>query len=304
MGSRLVANRKKSLPITALTVFFAVALLIVRTSGVPVEADEAQGNAMIVIHVEDDVSKRAIRWVSIRIVTDDREYEGLTDATGTVRFPNIPPGVYGIFAAEPDFAFAKTYALTAKPDAGSSVTILGTRTHARLIGSVQSRTELKPDAATSQTLDSASALLTGSVGASLGSVTSIGSQPAAPLTIHNEGAALTAATVNGAPLFGSGSKVPLTLFSADIFSSASVGSGTIGAPDGSLNFQTYEPVIDWGGILQGRIAPFKVESRHSEQRRRQFRSEEPLGALASPSFMPNEPTTLPLTALPLPTRAG
>ena len=223
-------------------------------------ADESR-TVVVSIHVLDEVSKLAIPRAEVRIVSDAREYIGLTDSTGIARFDAPAAAEYGVFATEPDFAFANTYVLNVKNGTDTNITILGSRVRVRRIGKVQAIAGARPDPGTSLTLDSPSTQLAGSVGASLGSMTSVslGTQSTG-LTIHNESSALSTATVNGAPIFPSGSKLASSLFSADIFSGANVGGGVIGAPNGTLNFSTYDPVIDWGGVVQGRIASFGSSS--------------------------------------------
>ena len=217
----------------------------------------AAEQATITVRVVEDVSKAPIPRVGVRLVSTERQYDGVSDASGSVRFSGVEPGSYGVFASDPDYAFADTSAITAKASSASAVTVLGTRTRPRRIGSVQSRTDARPSAATSQATEAAAALLAGSVGASLPNITALGVGPSAnSLTIHNEGPASTTATINGAPLFPSGSRIPLGLLRGDLFSSAGIGPGTIGAPSGTLNIQTYEPVIDWSGLAQVRGAAF------------------------------------------------
>ena len=221
----------------------------------------APAGSTITVRVLDDISKRPIQRASIRIVSDGREYDGLTDSTGTSLFQNVEPGSYGVFADERDFAFARTYAITTTAGSTDTITILGTRTRPARIGVVQSRISAKPDPAVTQSFDSASAEIAGGAGTALSSLTAVNATSGSSgIQIHNEGAGLTTATVNGAPIFPSGAKVPSSLFAGDIFSSASVGGGTLGAPDGTLNFSTYEPVIDWGGVVQGRLAPLDASA--------------------------------------------
>ena len=226
-------------------------------------ASEAQSadssRTVIIVRVLEAISKSPIARASVRIVSDGQEYDGLTDSTGTSRFENVEPGSYGVFAKDPDYAFPNTYSIIAQPGAASSATvsILGTRTRPARIGTVQSRVAAKPDPATTQSFDAASSDVAGSVGSGLNSLTSVNSGASSSgVQVHNENSSLTTATVNGAPIFPSGAKLPTSLFAGDIFSSASVGGGTLGAPNGTLNFSTYEPVIDWGGLVQGRIAGF------------------------------------------------
>ncbi len=215
----------------------------------------APASSKITVRVLDDISKRPIPRASVRIVSERREYDGLTDSTGTSLFENVEPGSYGVFAEERDFAFARTYAIMAKGGSTDTITILGTRTRPARIGFVQSRVPAKPDPATAESFDSAAADIAGGAGAALSSLTAVNATSGSSgIQIHNEGAGLTTATVNGAPIFPSGAKVPSSLFAGDIFSSASVAGGTLGAPAGALNFSTYEPVIDWGGVVQGRLA--------------------------------------------------
>jgi len=232
----------------------------------PAVAAEPSVVGSVTVRVVDDISKTPIPRAGVRVVTDSREYDGLTDANGTARFPEIIPGVYGIIVAEPDFAFTKTYAITTKPGEATTVTVLGTRTGMRKIGYVQAHAQTRSDAATAVGAESAAAVLSGSAGASLGSLPAAGTGPNASLAIHNEGPGLTSATINGAPIFASGSRIPVALFSGDIFSSAGLASGAIGAPDGSLNFQTYGPTIDWSGILQTRGASFGSTSGAIQER--------------------------------------
>jgi hypothetical protein len=227
----------------------------------PAEArSQTATTTTVIVHVVDDVTKTPIVHASVRLVSDSREYRGLTDATGTSRFPNVEPDSYDVITQQRDFAFRRSYTIAVTASSSSSVTVLGTRTRLARIGGVQSRGPAKPDPATTQNADSAAATLAGSAGAALGSLTAVSQDGRSAYQVHNENASLTAPTLNGAPIFPSGANVPGALFSGDIFSSAGVGAGTIGAPDGTLNFSTYDPVIDWEGVLQGRPASFDASA--------------------------------------------
>lgn len=245
----------RNFPVCFTVLRAAVALIFSIACVAPTTGAETDGSSLT-IYAVDAVTRSTIQRVSVRVVSDRREYDGLTDRTGMVRFEHLPAGTYGVFAAEPAFEFATTFAVTVVKNA-AVLTVAGKRVRARVIGSVEARTLGRADPSASTSSESNAAAITGSVGSALSSVTALGAMaPSSPLTLHNEKSTLTGVTLNGAPLFASDANLASSIFSADIFSSASVERGSIGAPDGTLNFQTYEPVIDWEGVLGGRAASF------------------------------------------------
>ncbi len=111
------------------------------------------------------------------------------------------------------------------------------------------------------------AVIAGGVGASLPNLTGIGKDPSGFLTINGEGAQTTTATVDGAPIFPTGSPMQLGLLSPDIFGSASVSQdGTAGAPDGTLALQTFDPTIDWQGVVRNRPSSYGGDSLSLQER--------------------------------------
>lgn len=222
------------------------------SSGVPSFADPLPTN--VTIRVLDDISKTPVARAGVRLISDAREYDGLTDSSGTSRFEHVVPGLYGVFVQQLDYAFADTRSLTVVAAGTSLITVLGTRIRTQRIGGTQARLQSQPNPATAAAASGASAELSGSVGTALRNSPAVGLDThSTSLLIHGENASTTTATINGAPIFPGGAKLPGSLFVGDVFSSASVGGGSLGAPDGTLNFSTYEPVIDWEGLAQGRI---------------------------------------------------
>lgn len=223
---------------------------------------------VVTVHVLDTLTRAPIMQADVRIRTDAIEYTGITNSKGIVEFRTVRYGTYGVFTHHPEFSFLNHNAITVDASSKTAVlVIVGLRVSPKLIGTVESRASLPPDPSTERSLEMGSTLIGGSVGSSLGSLAQVGSAVVgSPIQLHNESGSLTTATINGAPIFPAGSPVSNLLFSTDIFSAANVSGGTIGAPNGSLNFSTLAPTIDWNGLSEARVASFGAASYNLQER--------------------------------------
>ncbi len=249
-----------------------IACLLVSLIAIPSTLDPAlaAGDATpgsVRIVVLESFAKQPIPRVDVKLDADDHEYEGFTDANGVVTFGAVLPGQYGLSVFEPNYAFPKDDVVTVAAGSATSLTIVGTRTTPRKIGTVRAKSTPPPNAAHTIAPDDAAAQIAGNVASAVSSLPSLGRDGFGNLTIHNQGAGLTTATVNGAPLFPSGSATQLNLFSSDAFSSASVDpTGALGAPGGGLNFTTVTPTIDWAGLAEQRYASFGSSASNVQMR--------------------------------------
>jgi hypothetical protein len=119
----------------------------------PTPARSQTATTSVIVHVVDDVTKTPIVRASVRLVSDSREYRGLTDATGTSRFPNVEPDSYDVITYQHDLGFSHSSTIAVAASSSSSVTVLGTRTRLARIGGVETRGPAKPDPATTQNAD-------------------------------------------------------------------------------------------------------------------------------------------------------
>ena len=243
-----------------ITAFF-LSLLILSTPfaarAVGAEPQIGTATGTIRVLVVEDFAKKPLPRADVRLVSDDRVYTGRTKADGSVDFSGVMTGAYGISVRASDYAFTRDDVVTVRGGESQTRTVLGTRTTLRRIGSVRARSTPPPSAARSLDSDDAGSLIAGNVGSVASSLPSIGTDGLGGLTINNQGVGQTAATINGAPLFPSGNNTQLGLFSSDAFSSASVDpNGFVGSPGGALNFRTYDPTLDWAGLVQQRGASF------------------------------------------------
>lgn len=214
----------------------------------------ATGNVHVL--VVEDIAKRPVPRSVVRIVSDERVYDGIANKDGSVDFAGVAPGVYGINVSAADFEFTRDYVLTVRVGETQTVTVVGKRTGPRRIGSVRTKASPPPSGARAVGDQDAAAQIASDVGSAIRFVPSIGNDGFGGLSINNQGAGQTAVTINGSPIFGSGSSTQLGLFSSDAFSSAGVDAGDVGAPGGTLDFRSYDPTIDWGGIAKQRGASF------------------------------------------------
>ncbi len=238
---------------------WSLAVLLALSSVVRADAADApmalaSGNVHVL--VVEDVAKQSVPRALVKIVSDDRVYDGIANKDGSIDFAGVAPGVYGIHVSAADFKFTREYVLTVRAGETQAVTVVGTRTGLRRIGSVRAKSSPPPSGARAVNDQDSAAQIASNVGSALSSVPSIGNDGFGALTINNQGAGQTAATINGSPIFASGTATQLGLFNSDAFSSAGVNAGAVGAPGGTLNFQSYDPTIDWGGIAKERGASF------------------------------------------------
>ncbi len=216
------------------------------------------------IYVLDEATRAPIAYAEVTLFVASRQYSGVTDRHGEAHFSDILPGSYTIKAYEPDYKFINS-ALTVQPsNSAALVRVLGVRTRLRVIGASRAVQPSGLNPAEGDSIDMPAAELSGSVGSSLGSMSSLNASES--VLPHGESQALETATINGAPLFPSSTKLTAGLFTADIFSSASLAGNVVGSPSGTLDFKTYEPVIDWMGLAQTRVGSFGAEAYSFQER--------------------------------------
>ncbi|MEA2689241.1 MAG: hypothetical protein QOD51_1848 [Candidatus Eremiobacteraeota bacterium] len=208
------------------------------------------------VTVVESLSRRPVARAHVRLVSDARKYDGFTAGDGTLQFTAVVRGTYGVRVDADGYTFSRDAEVSATGPAAQSLTVTGVRTKLSRIGTVASRIQPAPNLAQSTQESSAQAVIAGSVAGALGTIPAAGRTADGSLLIHNHDASTTAATINGAPIFPSGTKNQLGLLGSDIFSSASVGSGIAGAPNGTLDAQTYDPTIDSVGLIQERAGSF------------------------------------------------
>ncbi|HWT07161.1 MAG TPA: hypothetical protein VN224_15455 [Xanthomonadales bacterium] len=246
--------------------FFA-ALLLLCSFVAPAAAAEPARLAVRVT-VVDSVSRRPIARAHVRLLSDARQYDGFSGADGTIEFPAVVSANYGVRVDADGYTFSRDADVTASGTPLQSLTVTGVRTKLSRIGAVTTRARPAPNLAQGTRDTDPAAIIAGGVGGSLETIPAIGRDTAdGSLTIHNHDASTTAATLNGAPIFPSGAKDQLGLLNSDIFSSATLGAGAVaGAPNGTLDAHTYDPSIDWVGIIQERAASFGTSALTVQER--------------------------------------
>lgn len=234
----------------AFLLFFAAGLTSI---GNAVVAAPMAGPTSVRIVAAEEVSNHPIPRAHVTIESDNRSYDGYTDKAGGVTFSNVPSGEYHITVQQPDFRFNDRVLIV-----GSSsefARIFGTRSRPKLIASVQSRNAPSSKSAR-RTSGDVQSKISGSVGAALPSLPSVDASNSS-IFIHGHESSSTSTTLNGAAIFPNDSGAQLGLLGSDSFQSGEVGPGTIaGGPDGTLALRTYDPTIDWQGLLQTRVATF------------------------------------------------
>ena len=241
--------------------------LFVLPSRAGAQAPAAAAAIEVRVTVVDSVTQRPIPRVHVQLLSDPRRYEGFTDARGVVRFVAVVAGPYGIRAEADGYRFAPGGDVTAAGGALQTFTVTGERTKLTRIGSVGTRAPAAPNGAQRAVDTDPSAVLAGGAGPAIPSITGIAAAPDGSLLIHGHDGGTTASLVNGAPVIPSTTKNQLGLLGSDIFSSASLGAGAIpGAPNGTLDARTYDPTIDWTGIVQERAASFGATASTVQQR--------------------------------------
>jgi hypothetical protein len=222
--------------------------------------------ATLRIAVQEQLSRAPIGTAHVRLVGDRLRFDGFTARAGTVVFENVPPAAYGLDVSADGYTFASQH-VDVPADRGTlALTAFGERTGPRRIGSVGSRSTPPPSAASSRQDGDAASEIAGGVGPALARIPALASGATGDLLVHGHDATTTAVTINGAPVFPSGLRNQLSLVGNDIFSSGALGPGTIGAPDGTLALQTYDPTIDWMGLAQARGASFGSQSGSIQER--------------------------------------
>jgi len=243
------------LPLPARRVFAVLVLLFFLVA--PATAAEPARIAVRVT-VVDSVSRRPVAHAHVRLLSDARQYDGFSGADGVIEFTAVVSADYGVRVDADGYAFSRDADVTASGAALQSLTVIGVRTKLSRIGSVATRSRPAPNLAQGTRDTDPSAIIAGGVGGSIETIPAVGRNAAdGSLLIHNHDASTTAATLNGAPIFPSGARNQLGLLNSDIFSSATLGAGAVaGAPNGSLDTHTFDPTIDWVGIIQERATSF------------------------------------------------
>jgi hypothetical protein len=210
------------------------------------------------VTVVETVTRKPVPRAHVRLLSDARQYDGFSGADGVVEFTGVVSANYGVRVDADGYSFGRDADVTASGAATQSLTVTGVRTKLSKIGTVAARSRPAANLAQGTTDTDPSAIIAGGVGRSLDSIPAIGRNAAdGSLLIHNHDGSTTAATINGAPIFPSGTKNQLGLLGTDIFSSAALGANAVaGAPNGSLDLRTYDPTIDWVGMIQERAASF------------------------------------------------
>jgi hypothetical protein len=231
-------------------------IAFVATSCMGVAAQPVVDGTVNVTVVEQDTKAPAPR-VFVRIFSTAIEYDGITDAAGNVRFEHVKPGSYVVEATDPNYTFDGRYTVAVTAGSGQVLTFLGVRTAPRRIGRTEARAPTRPNVAQSTDRTSAGSEIAGTTAGGLAANTAVTIGGTGAIGIHNHGADSTTVTLNGSPIFPTGSRAQLGLINSDIFSSGGLNAaGTIGAPNGALNVQTPDPTIDWTGLIQERGATF------------------------------------------------
>jgi len=219
-------------------------------------AQDVPPSASVRVIVEEQLSRRPVALAHVRLETDARERDGYTNDAGSVTFDVVPAGSYGIYANADGYAVESGVA-NVHAGAALTITLLATRTRPPKIGAVASRSPAQPPAATIRGRSDAPSEIAGSTGAALSTLPAIDVTPDGSLAIHGHGPSTTTATVDGAPIFSPGAKLQLSLLGSDIFQSGGLDPNSVaGAPDGALSLQTYDPTLDWQGIVQERAASY------------------------------------------------
>jgi len=210
----------------------------------------------ITVSVVEQVSHRPIAHAHVRLLADSIVFDGFTNRSGTVVFEGIPAGPYGISVNADGYAFAEPSRVAVTADA--AVSVVGTQTRLTRIGRAQSRPSPRPNAAQSLGDSDPAAQIAGGVGAAITKIPAISEDLSNnSILIHNHDSSTTTTTLNGAPIFPNGAKNQLSLLNSDIFSSGGLNTaGVAGSPDAALALQSYDPTIDWTGILQERPSAF------------------------------------------------
>ncbi len=233
-----------------------LSVLLAATSCMSAAAQAVVDGTVSVTVVERDTKAPAPR-VSVRIFSIAVEYDGITDAAGNVRFDHVKPGSYVAEANDPNYTFDGRFTVVVTAGSGNVLTFLGVRSTLRRIGRAEARAPARPNPAQNTDRSAAGSEIAGTTAGGLAANTAVTFGGNGSIGIHNHGADSTTVTINGSPIFPTGSRVQLGLISSDIFSSAGLNAaGTIGAPNGALNVQTPDPTIDWSGLIQERGASF------------------------------------------------
>jgi hypothetical protein len=221
-------------------------------------SSENQPTVRVRIEILDSVTRRPVPRVHVRILSDARTYDGFTDTGGSIVFETVARGEYGIRADSEGYRFEEGPNVSEHGPGEQNFTIVGVRTKLTRIGTVSARTQPKQSTtATVGRTSDPSAAVAGTIAGGVESLSALSFTPGGSISIHGHDASSTLMTVNGAPVFPSAAKNQLGLLGSDVFSSAALGTGAVaGAPNGSLDVRTYDPTIDWSGVLQARSSSF------------------------------------------------
>lgn len=228
----------------------AAALLIVRGEAI---AGKSTTCAVSVLEVD---TRAPISLATVRLEGDTQAYTGLTDSFGRVMFSNLPIGDYHVIVTAPGYKIREPIELMVTGHV-HSLRVLAVRTTPRVIAQETASGGQRKSGLQSSTLNPS---VYGGVGAAVPLIPNLSSSRFGPLSIHGHYPGDTTATIDGAPVFPAGFQIPTNLLSADIFDSATMGQGVPGAPGGSVDFNTFDPSIDWLGAATMRGSTFGGES--------------------------------------------
>lgn len=237
---------------------FAVASIL--ASPIAAYADDA--TAQVQVDVEDATTHRAlganVALIGPTTLTD------FADATGTIVFKDVYPGVYVARVSRSGYATIKS----ARFEAGgrTKIKVILTK-EPRKIGSVTVINAALPDGMTldaKNPLRRLSASLVDALGATAGVSVDQGDGPGRDLSVSLEGrpASQTGIEIEGIPLNGPGTVANLRALSPDLFTSAAIKfSGSAASPAGSVSFRTLEPTLRWRSTFSSTIG---IDARTAE----------------------------------------
>jgi hypothetical protein len=233
-----------------------VAAVLLTSAAVPVQAaDTGKATTLVRITVLDASSKRPVPMAHVHLLGDNATYDGFTDKSGSVTIAVAVRGRYGVRVDADAYAFARDGIVTASGPEAQSVTVVGERTRPARIGTATAKVKASSDTPVATIVDPQSQIA-GTVGETLSNNSAIGTNSNGALTIHGHDSSTTAVTLNGAAIFPTNTQNQLGLLSSDVLNAAALSGPTGGAPNGSLNVQTYDPTIDWTGVAQLRGSSF------------------------------------------------
>ena len=237
-------------------IFSAIALIPIPA----ISAAPALRTFLLRVNVLDDNSRAPIADAHVSVIGNLYRQDGFTGPSGVLRF-RLVPDRYHVLVVAAGYSFVDTHVVTATRGGRLALIELGHRTSPRVIAVVTARAKGGRHDGRRITRHSPGAVIAGDVASGLRLLPAIGVGARGNLTINGNGGQTVASTVDGASIFPSSlSGGTLENLTADLFSSASIGASTAGAPSGTLDFQTYAPTIDWIGRVRDGASSYSGES--------------------------------------------